>query len=218
MNDEWGNSWTDIFEGSYINYATLHVPSTSFDAYKAVEPWKSFKAIVGLDGTLPEEPEVEKCATPTISYAGGKLIFDCATKGAEFVTEITDADIKKHYDAEVQLTVTYNISVYATKAGYDNSDVVTATLCWIDVTPEGDNVVVGKAEVRANPVLIQSNGGVLSISGVAEGTTISVYDTAGRMVGSATAASENTNISTSLRSGEICIVKIGEKAVKVAIK
>jgi hypothetical protein len=38
------------------------------------------------------------------------------------------------------------------------------------------------------------------------------------MVGSATAASENTNISTTLRSGEICIVKIGEKAVKVAIK
>ena len=32
----------DAFEGSYIEYATLHVPKGCIDAYKAVEPWKNF--------------------------------------------------------------------------------------------------------------------------------------------------------------------------------
>jgi hypothetical protein len=38
------------------------------------------------------------------------------------------------------------------------------------------------------------------------------------MVGSATAASKTTNISTSLRSGDIGLVKIGSKTIKLIIK
>ena len=86
------------------------------------------------------------------------------------------------------------------------------------MTPSGENVVVGKSEVRAVPVLIESDGGVLTVKGVAEGTPISVYDTAGRKVGSATATAQTTRISTTLRIGDIGIVRIGDKAVKVAIK
>ena len=42
----------DAFEGSYIEYyATLHVPKGCIDAYKAVEPWKSFKDIVEEEDT-----------------------------------------------------------------------------------------------------------------------------------------------------------------------
>ena len=116
------DSWADIFEGSYIEYATLHVPTTSIDAYKAIEPWKSFKAIVGLDGTMPETP---KCATPTIAFVDGKLRFSCETEGVEYVSEVTVGDAKKNYSSEVSLTGIYKVSVYATKAGYENSDVAT---------------------------------------------------------------------------------------------
>lgn len=192
----------------------LYVPTGSKVAYDASANFINFANIVEEDVDVI----VNKCAMPTIAYENGDLIFDCDTEGVEFVSEITDDDIRRNYDAVVSLTATYNISVYATKSGYLNSDVATATLCWIDVTPEGENVVVGKAEVRANPVLIQSNGGMLSICGVAEGTAISVYDTTGRMVGSATATNGTTNISTTLGCGTIGIVKIGDKAVKVAIK
>jgi hypothetical protein len=42
----------DTFDGSYIEYATtLHVPQGCTDAYKSVEPWKSFKTIVEDGGT-----------------------------------------------------------------------------------------------------------------------------------------------------------------------
>ena len=119
------NSLTDIFEGSYIEYTTLHVPKASIDAYKAVEPWKSFKTIVGLSGTGHEEPEVKKCATPTIAFVDGKLKFICETEDVEYVSEVTVADAKKNYSSEVSLTGIYKVSVYATKAGYDNSDMAT---------------------------------------------------------------------------------------------
>ena len=66
--------------------------------------------------------------------------------------------------------------------------------------------------------MIQSNGNVLSVSGADEGTEINVYDTAGKKVGSSIATSDITNITTSLDSGNIAIIKIGEKAVKVLIK
>ena len=67
------------------------------------------------------------------------------------------------------------------------------------------------ASVRANAVLIQSNGGELNIQGAEEGTDIQVYDMAGRSVGSARAAAGTTAISTTLSSGEVGIVKIGRQ-------
>lgn len=42
---------SDAFEGSYIEYATLHVPYGCIDAYKAAEPWTNFKNIVEDGGT-----------------------------------------------------------------------------------------------------------------------------------------------------------------------
>jgi len=111
---------SDTFYGSYIEYVTLHVPSASVNTYKAVEPWKNFKSIVALGGSTPEAP---KCATPTISYVNGKLVFSCETE-----------DVKYQYDYKsmgsgsannVELEQTYIISVYATKEGYENSDVAT---------------------------------------------------------------------------------------------
>ena len=37
---------SNAFQDSYIEYATLHVPATSIEAYKEAEPWKNFKNIV----------------------------------------------------------------------------------------------------------------------------------------------------------------------------
>ena len=42
-------------------------------------------------------------------------MYDSETEGVDFVSEITDTDIKKHYNNKIKLTATYNISVYATK-------------------------------------------------------------------------------------------------------
>ncbi len=43
---------TDAFENSYIEYATLYVLESSIEEYKTTDPWKSFKSIVPLEGTI----------------------------------------------------------------------------------------------------------------------------------------------------------------------
>ncbi len=210
-----GGPCTNAFEDSYIEYATLHVPSNLVNEYKATQPWNGFKEIVAIDGDTPETP---RCSTPTISYQNGNIVFNCETEDVEYISEISDSDIKKYHDSSISLTATYNISVYTTKTGYDNSEIATATLCWIDVAPKTEGISNGIANVRANPVLIQSNGNILSISGVSTGTPICVFDLSGKQVGSTNATSGSTLIKTSLSIGQIGIVKIGEKSIKIIIK
>ena len=208
---------TDInaFKDSYIEYATLHVPSASVNAYMVANPWKNFKNIVATDG---ETPATQKCEKPTISYENGQLVFTSATEGAKFISDITDSDIGKNYEAKVTLTATYNISVYATKTGYDNSDVATATLCWIDLEPKAEGITNGVASMRAYPVMIQSNGNVLLISGTEVGTPISVYDISGKLVGSVISELDTTHVFTTLSKGQVAIVKMGAKSVKIIMK
>ena len=131
---------------------------------------------------------------------------------------ITDTDIKAGSGNEVQLGVTYNISVFATKSGYENSETATATLCWIDATPQTEGITNGIANIPAQAVLIQSEGGSIKVQGVDEGTQVNVYSINGTQAGSAISQSGAATINTNLQPGSIAIVKVGQKSVKVAIK
>ena len=204
-----------------FNNVTLYVPVGTIEKYKATDGWKDFLFIEeGTGSGGGTTPEPEQCAKPTISYSNGELTFSCATEGAKCVSTITDADIRTYTSSKVQLGVTYHVSVYATKAGYNNSETATATLCWIDVEP---TITFGTGatalgSIEARPVLIQTNGQVVSISGAPEGSAIAIYDVAGQLVGSGKATAGTTDISTQLCNGDIVIVKIGSKAVKVVVK
>ena len=54
-----------------------------------------------------------------------KITLSCETEGVEFISKVLVEDAKDYNDAEFTLSQTYKISVYATKDGYENSDVVT---------------------------------------------------------------------------------------------
>ena len=77
-------------------------------------------------GSESDEP-MEKCATPTISFADGKVTFSCETEGVEYVAKVTcPASAVGDYEASsIPLTTTYIVTVYAKKDGYDNSEVAT---------------------------------------------------------------------------------------------
>ena len=163
--------------------------------------------------------EPEKCAKPTIAYANGKLTFSCKTEGAICQSTITDTDIASYSSNEVQLGVTYNISVYATRDGYADSDVATATLCWIDAEPRTEGLDEDAVtEVKAQPVLVQAQGGTISVQGISGGMEVSVFSIDGMKEGSAISISNQAIINTNLTPGSIAVVKIGEKAIKVQIK
>ena len=206
------------FENSYPEYADLHVPSVSVSAYQETAPWNKFNRIIAITSEVPDD--AEQCATPTITYSKGMLSFRCTTEGAECISSIEDSDIGTYSIGDVQLTVTYTVSVYARKEGFKDSEMATATLCWIDVQPqtEGVEVATNLQNIEALPVLIQTNGPVVSITGAAEGTEITIYDVSGKLVGSGKATAGTTDICTTLRDKDIAIVKIGSKSVKVVMK
>ena len=144
-SEEWANEGlytsTDAFKESYIEYATLHVPAAALNSYKNTEPWKNFKNIVAIgDGDIPETP---KCAKPEISFENGIVKFTCETEGVEYISEVKLADEHKYYDAEIQLSQTYKVSVYAAKAGYENSDIATREIV---ITGNGKAIVVGDVD------------------------------------------------------------------------
>ena len=204
------------FDDSFGNYnIPLYIPENSVDLYLSTNPWGKFSTIKTLSGS---DIEKKQCSIPTISYVKGKLSFDSETEDVEYNYTITISDNKTGKGKIAELTATYNISVYATKTGYDNSDVVTATLCWIDQTPKTEGITNGMANIPANAVLIQSAGGTIKVQGCDEGEQVSVYGINGTQAGSAISQSGAATINTNLQPGSIAIVKIGQKSVKVVIK
>ena len=115
-----------MYANTFSNYdIPLYVPEASASQYQSTSPWSNFSTIMTLSG---EEPETPQCATPTIAFRNGKLSFDCETEGVEFKYNISMTGAQSSSGNEVllsSLTPTYTLSVYATKEGYKDSDVVT---------------------------------------------------------------------------------------------
>ncbi len=125
----------NAFIDSYVEYATLHVPDASVASYAQTAPWSGFKSVIGLSGTSPT-----KCATPTITVAGGKLTFKCETEGVIFKSNYSyNAGNSSSEKNEIILsgTTKCHVSVYATKEGCLNSDVATADV-ELSVGKKGD--------------------------------------------------------------------------------
>ena len=59
---------SDVFNGSYPEYATLHVPDVSIDSCKATAPWSGFGKIVALteDETGIDELKGENFVTTRV--------------------------------------------------------------------------------------------------------------------------------------------------------
>lgn len=202
------------FSSTVFNNSTLYVPEGTIDKYYATAGWQEFVTIEEGDGGLP--PGSEQCEKPTIGYKEGKLTFQSATEGATFVYDISDADVKSGEGSGVQLGVTYVISVYAKKDGCLNSEMATATLCWIDVEPEQEGITDAVNTVKAQSVLVQRSAGGITVEGATPGTPIAVYDLSGKLLGSAPAADGTTSVAVSGRE-HMVVVRIGERSVKMSL-
>ena len=99
---------------------TLYVPAESIDLYKEANEWKKFF-------NIKELPET-KCKMPTATLEGGKLKFHCGTEGAEIHYKYTYPQGGEGIGFEADIVQTITVTVYATKAGLDDSDVATYSL------------------------------------------------------------------------------------------
>ena len=204
------------YDNTFSNYdIELCVPEKSINNYQTTNPWSKFKTFKNLTG---DDFEVKVCATPKIAYVNGKISFASETEGVEFVSSITDSDIKNYSTADIELTVTYNISVYATKEGYKDSEVAKATLCWIDVEPKSEGLTdTDIANVKALPVVVQASNGTITVTGADDGIMVEVYGISGAKLGEAKTAFNTATIHTDAQAGSVVIVKVGNKAIKIRI-
>ena len=201
----------DIFKDSYIEYATLHVPSSAISYYQTTAPWSEFGTIKTLEGT---DVGTKKCETPTISFADGKLSFSCATEEVEYVSEVTCSDVREYYSNEINLAACYDISVTAMKTGYSNSDIATATLYWLPSSGSLDETSINNVSMRG--IAIQSDCGFITISGLDNNETVSFYAIDGKNLGFSTAINGTTFFTA--KSGSVVIAKIGNESIKILVK
>ena len=166
--------------------------------------------------TLSPDVELEKCATPVITYSNSGLDITCETDGAEIHTTIECSDADSYNGDRIDLSAKYTITTYATKQEYQNSEAVTATLYWIAVSSDEGETDVFKVE--AMPVLITCNNGTINIRGGKDGAEVVVYTTSGVAVGNATITNGNATICTELAMGEIAVVSIAGKGIKVVLQ
>lgn len=204
----------DNFTKSHYMDATVYVPQGSLSTYQSADIWKEFWDIQELSATDEPDTETKKCAMPVISYENGALTITSATEGANFITEIRNSDVAMHYDSRIELTVTYDINTYATLAGYENSDIAMATLCWIDE----EGIASDLTRIESTPVIIKSYNGNILLDGAKAGTEIVVYDINGINMSEAVADGNEVVINTSLSKNDIAIVHIGNKAVKIIMQ
>ena len=122
---EGNTSDSRTFTQNTFNNATLYVPKGTIEKYKATDGWKDFFFIEEGEEPGGDTPETQKCSTPTITYENGKLTFDCETEGVEYVSSITPPSAFNSGSKTVSMPTTYKVTVYATKEGYENSDVAT---------------------------------------------------------------------------------------------
>ena len=198
----------NAFGGSYPENMTLHVLAEAISSYKTTEPWSNFGNIIVY--------VTPKCAAPVIEYRNGELFIECDTKNAEFVTTITNDYTGIYNSNAIALTATYNISVYATAAGYENSDIVNATLCWIECDCDADDNT-DIINIPAKAVFVTSNNGTINISCSLEGENVAVYSSNAMFIGSTTIENGCASIQSGLSKGDIAIIKIAEKSIKVIL-
>ena len=214
------------FEGKYCNshYADLKIPTAciikvpteylqgykdSFGSdYKYIYAWNP-------DGSGDDTKPVTQCATPSVSYGEGKLMFASETAGAEYHYTITDADMASDAyskEGKVTLSAAYNISVYATADGYKASDKAEATLYWINANLDtGTNINM----VRTRGVVASAHDGIVTLSGLDNGEVVKFYATDGKYLGSSVAANGAASYAV---NESLVIAKVGKDSIKIAMK
>ena len=91
---------------------------------------------------------IEKCATPTISVVNGKVHFDCETEDVKFHYGFTNPIFANNVGNDMEIPSSYNLTVYATRTGYEDSEVATLEI------PVGS----GSSNQEKNGVLGDLNG------------------------------------------------------------
>jgi hypothetical protein len=80
------------------------------------------------------------------------------------------------------------------------------------------SITDGMVQIPAKALLIQSQGGVLTVQGADDGTRVGVYSINGTLAGEGISRNGCAVVNTNLQPGSVAIIKIGDRSVKVMVK
>lgn len=80
------------------------------------------------------------------------------------------------------------------------------------------SIPLNPTSAHSKPIFISIQGGAITLSGLADGTEVTVYDLAGNLLDEVAATGDATTLVTNLAKGDIGIVKIGNNNIKIVIK
>ena len=199
-----------INESDLVKTASLYVPKDYLQDYKKAIGNK-YPKIYAWTG----DAEHPLCEVPSIAYSDGNLLFACNTPGAQVHYSVSSADIVTDAladDGQVSLVAAYDISAYATAEHYEKSDSEYATIYWL---PTNDGSSTGIKQTETRGIMVSSHGNVISVNGLDEGETISLYTIDGKLIGNAKASGGMASCTV---TEPVVVVKIGELSIKMAIR
>lgn len=199
-----------INESDLVKTASLYVPKDYLQDYKKAIG-NNYPKIYAWTG----DAEHPLCEVPSIAYSDGNLLFACNTPGAQVHYSVSSADIVTDAladDGQVSLVAAYDISAYATAEHYEKSDSEYATIYWL---PTNDGSSTGIKQTETRGIMVSSHGNVISVNGLDEGETISLYTIDGKLIGNAKASGGMASCTV---TEPIVVVKIGELSIKITIR
>ena len=199
-----------INESDLVKTASLYVPKDYLQDYKKAIG-NNYPKIYAWTG----DAEHPLCEVPSIAYSDGNLLFACNTPGAQVHYSVSSADIVTDAladDGKVSLVAAYDISAYATAEHYEKSDSEYATIYWL---PTNDGSSTGIKQTETRGIMVSSHGNVISVNGLDEGETISLYTIDGKLIGNAKASGGMASCTV---TEPIVVVKIGELSIKITIR
>lgn len=162
---------SDVFEGSYIEYVTLHVPDESVQLYKNAVPWSQFGTIVSLSSTTVNQLTMSDLD----GYTGNQVVLPIGLENEKSITGLqfdlylpTGVTVAKKSNGKMIIETTdrmdgnYTISSntidnYVRIAGYSgDGDAFTGTEGDIlNVTLNiGENVLDGDYTIRIKDIVL----------------------------------------------------------------
>ena len=187
------------------NYATLHVPMGSKEAYSSAHEWRYFPKIKedmeqngkvyyaklavkqGTTGYTEQPVKADETYTIYIGSLGNSKINAVTFNGEDVTDQVKDG--------------------YYTTPAIKAKSVLSISY---------ENINTTNVKEISNPELkVTGNGGVINISGIDNPTDVEVYTTDGKLVESKGSVYGDTSIQ--VKENELYLVKVGKRAIKIAM-
>lgn len=212
--------YTSDFNGSPM--LRLHVPGVAVEAYYRQANWSKFKQILPF-----------KCSTPAVRVSDNELVIttntnlDYAKEVSEqytYTLEVSDLSSGIITDEEMadfgDMQLTYDVRVKATAEGCDDSEEVAAQITWLNfqltgADPDDIGTTAIEAPTAQRPVLATSHGGEVTLSGLADGERVVLYDLSGRQLGTTTVSGGSANFSAA--SGQVVVARVAGSSFKIRV-